>query len=168
MGILYLGSVSYTNAGFEHFLNFADRFKDRYNFFVLSGDGIAKKIIQHRPHILLDKIEHSKIPLFLEKHNISVALHTRPSNAYDDITFPIKILDFISFQLPFLTEAHHPLKQLLGNEYDLFVDISNYVEMDSMIQKLINESEYYKKINFLAKIACQNTYENRYKEIFGE
>ncbi len=166
LGILYLGSISYSNSGFEHYLNFSNRFQHKYNFFVLSGDRNIKKIAACKDYISADKVSHSKIPEFIQNHNIAVALHTRPRNNYDDITFPIKVLDFISFQLPFLSNRHVPLIDLLGSNYCLFADINDYDALNEAIEGICFEDEYLKVINMLGDIALNNSYEKRYLQLF--
>lgn len=165
LGILYLGSISYANAGFENFIQFADTYPEAYNYFVLSGDSKVAQTINGREYIVHDRVDHSHISTYVEKHNIAIAYHTRPRNAYDDITFPIKILDFIGFQLPFITDKHVPLAALLGDDYSLFVDVSNYDEVDCRIQSLNNKNRYTETIDFLARLAENNTYEERYKRL---
>lgn len=165
-GVLYLGSVSYANAGFEHFLTFADCFESDYNYYVLSSDVNVQKMISGRKHIFINKVPHNEIPSFIETRNILVAFHTRPRNAYDDITFPIKVLDFVSFQLPFITDRHPPLIELLGEDYPLFINISDSEGINEKIRNLLNGEANFKIMNFLGEIALKNTYEERYRQLF--
>lgn len=164
IGLLYLGSISYKNAGFNHFLNFSEKYKNDYNYFVLSGDINCNKY-NHLSHIQFSKIMLSEIPNYILEKNIAFAFHTRPRNKYDDITFPIKVLDFISFNLPFFTEKHIPLVDMLGEEYLLFVSIENYTLIHNHIQKMIDINHYQLVINSLKKIVKQNIYSERYKQI---
>lgn len=168
LGILYLGGISYSNSGFNHFIQFADFFKDEYRFFVLSGDLAAKEIIGEREHIVLSCLPYDKIPGFIKTHNILAAFHTRPRNHYDDITFPIKVLDFISIRLPFITADHYPLQNLLSKEYVLFQNVDDYQGIHAKLRKISSRIPYLDVVDYLGNIATKNTYEERYKELFGK
>jgi|GEM_PF-2324062 hypothetical protein len=166
LGILYLGSVSYANAGFDHFLEFAEKNKEEYAFFVLSGDNRAAEMTKNKDHIIVDRVEHSKIAEYITENNIFLGFHSRPRNEYDDITFPIKALDFIGFHLPFVTERHKPICELLGNEYELFTNISEFEETDKVIKEISNEDKYSKVTFLLEQVASRNSYIKRYESIF--
>lgn len=166
IGILYLGSIDYKNSGFNHFLEFEKLYSGTYNFFVLSG---AKNIgdLVKRTSIRATKVPRAEIPSFIRENNIAYALHTRPRNMYDDLTFPIKVFDFLSFQLPFFTEAHVPLKNLLSNDYPLFV---SFEEMERIHQKIQNlgELEYKALLLSLKELALNNTYDKRYQKLLEQ
>lgn len=165
IGVLYLGGISYSKSGFEHFLDFAKTFRETYKFYVLSGDPLAKEAVSNRDYIYFDKIAHNEIEDYIEKFNIGFGFHSRPRNIYDDLTFPIKILDFITFKLPFITEKHKPLISLLGRDYPLFVDISNGKVIKEKINSLVREDEYAKMQKRLNKVAIENTYDIRFKTL---
>ena len=166
VGLLYLGSVSYQNSGFESFINFANTYKTKYNYFVLSGDKNAKSILKDYSFINLSKVNHSEIERFISYNNIAFGFHTRPRNFYDDVTFPIKVLDFISLQLPFLTERHKPIVKLLGQDYKLFVNVKDSEQIEELISKYLIKSEYENQLCFLKTIANSNTYSDRYEQLF--
>ncbi len=168
VGILYLGGISYSNSGFDLFLNFADQYKHKYKFFMLSGDQLAKVAISDRTHIYLDRIPHSLIDKFITDHNICFAFHSRPRNEYDDITFPIKVMDFITFRLPFITANHQPLINLLGTEYELFLDISKPELIDRKIEFFSERDSYCKLLQILDEVSTNNTYEKRYEKLFAK
>ena len=164
-GILYLGSLGYINSGYQRFLDFSKRYNEEYNFFILSGDNeLENKTIGFPIH--LNKIPREHIPGFIEANNIAFAFHTRPRNHYDDITYPIKVFDFLSFQLPFISENHIPLRKILGNDYPLFASYSNLEEIYSLIQS-INATEYKQILLLLKDIAQKNTYDERYKKLLS-
>lgn len=166
IGILYLGSIDYKNSGFGHFIDFAKAHAETYNFFVLSGaKNIAEMILG--TSVLATKCPRAEIPNFIKENNIAYALHTRPRNMYDDLTFPIKVFDFLSFQLPFFTEPHVPLKNILSNDYPLFV---SFAEMDRIHQKIQNleESDYKALLLSLKEIALNNTYDKRYQKLLEQ
>jgi len=166
LGILYLGGISYPNSGFQHYLDFAEKYKGEFNFFVLSGDLGADEMTKGMSHIKLEKVKHEEIPKYIAQNNIFMAFHSRPKNEYDDITFPIKVLDFIGIQLPFVTARHKPIIDLLGKDYDLFVDISNIEEVYKAITNAKKIGNYTKLTNHLKDVALKNSYEDRYRTVF--
>jgi hypothetical protein len=166
IGLLYLGSIDYKNSGFEAFVSFAKKYADSYNFFVLSG---AKNISEMIEGTLIKAfhIPRGEISQFIKNNNIAYALHTRPRNMYDDLTFPIKVFDFLSFQLPFFTEKHIPLENLLSNDYPLFASFENLDQIHQNIQALGPED--YKDLHQrLRRIALNNTYDKRYKKLLEQ
>mgnify|MGYP000244667428 CR=1 FL=1 len=166
IGILYLGSLGYTNSGYQNFIDFAEKYKDEYNFYILSGDKDLKQKVA-ATHINLNKVPRKEIPQFISENNIAYAFHTRPRNIYDDLTFPIKVFDFLSFQLPFFSEKHIPLLHLLGNDYPLFASFENNEEIYRKI-KNINQQEYQDLLNLLKETALNNTYDKRYKKLLEQ
>ncbi|MCG2417532.1 hypothetical protein K8089_00760 [Aequorivita sp. F47161] len=166
LGILYLGSLGYTNSGYQNFIDFANEYKADYNFFILSGDKDLKEKVTAN-HIKLGKVPRKDIPQFITDNNIAYAFHTRPRNMYDDITFPIKVFDFLSFQLPFFTERHVPVQKLLGNDYPLFASFENNEEIYRKI-KSINPQEYQEILNLIKETALNNTYDKRYKKLLEQ
>ena len=162
-GILYLGSTKYQNSGFNTFLAFEKKYQEHYNFYVLSGDNHLHDLTKGTT-IKLTKIPRNSIPVYIKENNIAYAFHTRPRNSYDDLTFPIKVFDFLSFQLPFISEKHIPLEKLLSNQYQLFVSMNNLEGIHEMIQR-VDENEYSLLVDFLKEIAINNTYQKRYDQI---
>ncbi|MGK0386112.1 MAG: hypothetical protein ACI849_000719 [Patiriisocius sp.] len=163
IGILYLGSLGYTNSGYQQFLNFSEKYATRYNCFILSGDQDLAQKTQKYP-VTLNKVKRDSIPEFIAQHNIAYAFHTRPRNRYDDITYPIKVLDFLSFQLPFISEKHVPLCNLLSNDYPLFASYENLEDVNALIQS-IDITKYEEIVANLKETALNNTYEKRYKKL---
>ena len=163
MGILYLGSTKYKNSGFDKFLDFENKYRNNYNFYILSGDNNLEEKTQNTS-IAISKIPRNSIPDFVDTNNIAYAFHTRPRNKYDDLTFPIKVFDFLSFQLPFFTEKHIPVEKLLSNQYQLFASMNNLEEIHNIIEG-IDTKEYSLIIDFLKEIAINNTYQKRYDRI---
>lgn len=163
IGVLYLGSTKYSNSGFDDFIEFSKKYAKNYNFFLLTGDKDMIQVLVRTP-IKLDSVHRSKLSNYIKDNNIAFALHTRPRNNYDDLTFPIKVLDFISLKLPFFSEAHLPLVDLLGHEYSLFLNIKEYESIHLTIQNLSKE-EYLHLLAFLNDIAIKNTYDKRYKKL---
>jgi hypothetical protein len=163
LGILYLGSTEYKNSGFDKFLDFENKYRNNYNFYILSGDNNLEEKTQNTS-ISISKIPRNSIPDFVDTNNIAYAFHTRPRNKYDDLTFPIKVFDFLSFQLPFFTEKHIPVEKLLSNQYQLFASMNNLEEIHNIIES-IDTKEYSLIIDFFKEIAINNTYQKRYDRI---
>ena len=163
LGVLYLGSTRYVNSGFETFIDFSLKYSNSYSFYVLSGDKVLSGENSNIP-IIFDNINRDQIPKFIKQNNIAYAIHTRPRNQYDDITFPIKILDFLSFCLPFITEQHKPIESLLSEDYPLFLDLNDKDEIHNNI-KSISKEKYYNLLNSLKTISKENSYEKRYIEL---
>lgn len=166
VGILYLGSTQYQNSGFRKFINFAEKYDGFYNFFVLSGDKGLGAILSTTT-IHLTTVHRNDIPNFIHHNNIAFALHTRPKNKYDDITFPIKVLDFISLQIPFFSERHLPLINLLSVKYDLF---SSFDDLDCIHNKIqsIDIEKYKEYLKMLHQVSIENTYDQRYKKLLAQ
>ena len=163
IGILYLGGTSYANSGFESFLDFALNYQDKYNFYVLSGD---KNLLDRlkNTNIILSQVPRLSIRDYFIEKNIAYAIHPRPRNMYDDITFPIKVLDFISFRIPFITEKHIPVVSMISNEYPLYASMEDQAGISEIIEQTTKE-KYIQYIDLLQKIALENTYEKRYEKI---
>jgi len=165
-GILYLGSTKYPNSGFKIFMTFQEKYKEFYNFFVLSGDQDLDVALS-LSSVHLDKLDRKEIPEFILKNNISFAFHTRPRNVYDDITFPIKVLDFISLQIPFFSERHLPLTNLMPKNYDLFMSFDDLDFIHHKIQS-IGIEKYKEYLEILYKVSTDNTYDKRYKKLLAQ
>lgn len=165
IGILFLGGTHYVNSGIERFIEISKELKDQFNFFVLTSDEDLDQRFSIPSHLVVQYVKRENIIHFMKENNIGAAYHTRSRNFYDDLTFPIKALDFINYQIPFLTEKHIPIEQLMGKEYELFVDWNN---LDDIIYKTNNATINRNfHLNYLKEIAKRNTYKDRYNEIVG-
>jgi len=160
LGVLYLGSTRYKNSGFNYFLDFADKYHNEYDFHILSKDNLS--FISNK--LRISYCEREDISKYIEDNNIAYAVHTRPRNQYDDITFPIKILDFISLELPFFTERHIPIINMMGTDYKLYVDYNNIDNLNFIISN-ISMIEYNIIADFLHSISSNNTYDIRYNKL---
>lgn len=125
---LYLGSTQYANSGFEDFVQLIKVLHTTCEFHILSPDkDIEQKIYPVAPpeagkHIRILSLKHDEVLRYIKEQEITFAIHSRPRNEYDDITFPIKFMDFISCCLPTITCAHKPIVDLVGGDYPFFVD----------------------------------------------
>ncbi|WP_157482716.1 hypothetical protein [Geofilum rubicundum] len=161
-GIVYLGGTGYKNSGFEQFLEFAKLYQKYYDFFVLSGDNSLKEVLSDLPYVVWTQLPLLQIPDFLAQNNIAYAFHSRPRNDYDDLTFPIKVMDFLALGLPFVTEKHLPLVELLGVDYPLFASVADYNNIHQMLSNNYNPERYRLLTNRFLNIANENGYEQRY------
>ena len=113
-------------------------------------------------NIKILNLPHKKVIEYLEDEDITFVIHSRPKNNYDDITFPINIMDCISCGVPIISYPHEPLIELLGFDYPFFVNeissesiteimdnqsISNlYEETIERLKVICNESSYIKQV----------------------
>lgn len=162
-GVLFLGGTKYINSGIEKFIELSKKLEQKYNFFVLTPDKDLNERFDIPDSVKIQHINREEIVDFILKNNICAAYHTRPRNFYDDITFPIKVLDFLSFQIPFLTEKHAPIEDLMGNDYELYVDWENLDDVKHKTEYATISRKSH--LTLLNEIADKNTYENRYIEI---
>jgi hypothetical protein len=103
----------------------------------------------------------------IEEEGITFAVHPRPRNKYDDMTYPIKFFDYISWLLPILTDRHEPLVDVLGEDYRLYCDLDN---TDDVVKKIITEFEngnYSELLRQLKGLCDENLYENRVEKIMN-
>ncbi len=166
IGIMYLGSTQYQNSGFNKFIKFAEVYSSKYNFYVLSGDKGLDSLLS-TTSIYYTKLHRKDIISFIHQKNIAFALHTRPRNNYDDITIPIKVLDFISLQIPFFSERHTPITKLLPADYDLFASFDDLDGIHNKIQSIQIEN-YRVYLDMLYQVSMNNTYDKRYQKLLAQ
>ena len=166
IGILYLGAVSYKNTGFEHFVTMYRQNADRYNFFVLTNDNKVYNYIEKDDSgITIDYVKRDMLKKYLSNNNILFAIHSRPRNDYDDMTFPIKVLDFISLGLPFVSEMHKPVVNMIGSDYPLYANVNNELNLSAVIEPFCNYNGYIELLNYLGQVSLKNTYKQRYDRL---
>jgi hypothetical protein len=166
IGVLYLGAVSYENSGFEHFVTMYEKNANRYNFFILTNDNkVYDYIDKSDSNITIDYVKRDNIKEYLKDNNILFAIHSRPRNSYDDMTFPIKVLDFISLGLPFVSEMHEPIVNMIGKDYPLFAKVNSETNLSKIIEPFCNYDFYLKLLNYLNRVSLENTYEKRYVKL---
>lgn len=168
--ILYLGSIDYVNSGFERYIEFAKNNSDKYNFHVLSGSKkIEEKIrvFDNESLIIVNKVPYELINSYIYENNILFAIHTRPRNDYDDITFPIKVLDFVGLNLPFISEKHDPIVKLMGENYQLFVNELTNESIKEKIEYFSTENRYKEITRNISKVSNLNSYDRRFQTIKG-
>jgi len=164
INLLYLGGTKYIHSGFSSFLKLASELNCKYQFHILTGDKLDDKILNSIKlnNIKILNLPHKKVIEYLEDEDITFVIHSRPKNNYDDITFPIKIMDCISCGVPIISYPHEPLIELLGFDYPFFVNeissesiteimdnqsISNlYEETIERLKVICNESSYIKQV----------------------
>lgn len=162
-GIVYMGGINYNNSGIENYLNFILTYESKYRFYILTQDKRINDLLKEKEidGVSVENIEFDLLPSFFEQQSISFAFHARNRSDYDDLTFPIKILDFISMLIPCISAPHKPLVSLLGSSYPMFTNINDFKSIDEMIMKYNNEKSYLELINLLRKTREQNLYKRR-------
>ncbi|HBC3489957.1 hypothetical protein WKW42_14970 [Vibrio alginolyticus] len=124
--ILHVGGLGYKYSGVDNLIKFAMSLDSNVRLLLITRD---KALIYKHPDFSLvsEKVEllsHDRdgVKERIGRGNVIAAVHTRPLNKYDSMTFPIKILDYVSWKLPIISLRHKPLVSLLGNDYPLFYD----------------------------------------------
>lgn len=152
---LYLGSTRYQNSGFDTFIDLAKSLNESFEFHILTPDDISETLFSNfendNGNIRVLSLSHSEVLEYIRENQITFAIHSRPRNRYDDITFPIKFMDFISCLLPVITFPHKPIVSLLGKNYPLYIDELTKDSLLMCIKKIEEDNNLYKEIqkNFL-------------------
>nr|WP_319401198.1 hypothetical protein [uncultured Carboxylicivirga sp.] len=166
LGILYLGAISYENSGFKNFIKFQRKYNELFNFFILTNEENVIEFFRKQDinkSVFIDYVPRHEIGNYLNCNNIGFAIHTRGRNEYDDMTFPIKVLDYISLRLPFISERHLPLVDLLGVDYELYCSVNDPEKIYKKIKWVI--SDYKKIVRTLDLTAKSNSYQKRYNTL---
>jgi hypothetical protein len=165
--LLYLGGTTYKNSGFEDFLKLAKRLGNRVEFHILTNDSVEEKLEKigvDKNCIKVLTVPHSQVMEYIRRERITFAVHSRPRNLYDDITYPIKFMDFISCLLPPLTLKHKPILSLLGEEYPFYLDSFDAVEIERCINIVEKKPEIYRSsLAMLKEIRADKLYTNQIK-----
>ncbi|WMN08052.1 hypothetical protein QYS48_30860 [Marivirga arenosa] len=167
-GLAFIGGVNYANSGIDNFINIAGKLNVKYNFYILSQDKNVEKILEQHNLTLKITFTHVKFELlatYFQDNNIKFAIHARSRSLYDDLTFPIKILDLISLGIPFLSEKHKPIARLTGDKYPLFCEIEKVEEIDKKLSQYEQESYYGKLLDDIRLLRERNLYKQRYIEL---
>jgi hypothetical protein len=163
---LYLGGTNYKYSGINSFLKYAVSHINTFDFNILSQDNLEPLLNKKglAKSIPLNSVSHDEVFDYINKNNISFLLHPRPLNEYDNITYPIKIMDCISFGLPIISFRHAPLVSMLGNEYPFFIE--SYEEIKKIIEdKDTFKQKYALSLDILNEVARKNTYQKQVQKI---
>lgn len=135
--VLHVGGLSYKYSGVDELISFSASLPEGFKLLLITRD---IQIFSANPQFsrVRDKVEFLSLNRDgvierIKKGDVIAAVHTRPLNRYDDITFPIKILDYISWKLPILTLKHKPVVNLLGEDYPFYLD-----EIDSRVSSILS------------------------------
>jgi len=164
---LYLGGTGYKFSGFKAYLDFAVKNIDRFEFHILSPDDLDSQLIEAglKEKIHYTSLPHSRVLDYIKENQISFLIHTRPLNSYDAITYPIKIMDCISFGLPIISFKNDPMISLLSTNYPFFID-----DMEDILTFFLYEEElemkYITSLGILEKIVRENSYQKQVQKIF--
>lgn len=166
ISFLYLGGTKYNNSGFDDYLRLSKNIHGNYKFYVISNDLLDIDEDEYTNVIYLHNLSHKEVVSTIVKEKIKYAVHTRPRNKYDDLTFPIKFLDFISCNLPIITLAHSPLKSILSKDYPLFVEDLNEESILRILEVDSHNPEQYRNVKKKLRESCSRmTYKNKLEEI---
>lgn len=168
IGLVFLGGINYSNSGILNYLEIARELKVKYRFYVLTQDSNIFEILnqnQLEKDIVVDHISFKELEKYFILNNIKFAIHSRSRSEYDDLTFPIKILDLISLKIPFFTEKHIPIANLMGKEYPLFQKLKEIEQIEEKLRYYSKDDHYKLLINSLELIQNKNLYENRYRKL---
>lgn len=157
--VIHVGGLQYRYSGLNELINFAHNLDKGLKLLLVTRD--ESLVYEHsmypkvKDNIEILSLNRDGVIGRLRQGDIIAAVHSRPINNYDAITYPIKILDYISWKLPIITLKHEPIIELLGGDYPLFYsDISEFSSrkyFDSLaeIKKIYNDvsvEKNYRKI----------------------
>lgn len=160
LNLLYLGGTQYVHSGFEQYLNIASKMKYEHNFYVFSGDEINDLILKYdlKDSLVHYSLSHKEVLKFINDLNIDFVIHARPRNKYDDITYPIKVMDCISLGLPIITLKHKPIVSLLSKDYPFYINELSLENISYFIDEYFqNELQLYNKAIKILHDVKQNT-----------
>lgn len=165
--LIYVGAISYKFSGIQSYLRLAKEFGSKFKFYIVTTDPnifdlIAEYGLQ-KDQVIVKRLNSSQLKDFIIDEGITFAIHSRPRNVYDDMTYPIKVMDYISWQLPFFTLDHVPIVDLLGKDYPLYCNLTNLNEFDKLISNFINSDSYQSLLNIMQHKRNQNSYTERVK-----
>lgn len=140
INFLYLGALNYKYSGLSEYIYLSRNLSGNFKFFMLSKDSVNSN---ENPQLIANYIPKDQLGEFINKNNIHFLVHSRPRNKYDDITYPIKIFDSISFKLPIISLPHPPLVRLLGHDYPFFLKKLDVESILSVVRRIKEEPEVY-------------------------
>lgn len=167
---IYVGGVGYKFSGIEKMLNFIERCNFDAEYFIVTRDSEVGDMVNRLPELQKNRVRVLALDMkqtaqLIEEEAITFAIHPRPRNAYDDMTYPIKFFDYISWLLPVLTDRHGPLVDILGEDYGLYCDLDHIGEVMNKISTTIEEPRYLDLLSRLNKMRDENLYEARVEKI---
>ncbi len=167
ISFLYLGGLQYVYSGFESFLDLAEGLSNEYKFHILSKDDVSNKLIERNlQHIISYKsLTHNEVISYFDDANITFVIHPRPRNTYDDITYPIKLMDCISCGVPFISLPHIPIVELVGNEYFFFINELNNESIINLINTQNLFGKYKETLLKLEKVSLESSYKIQLRRI---
>lgn len=157
---LYLGGTNYKFSGFNNYLDFAAENIEKFDFHILSPDQLDERFLEKgiKEKIYYTSVPHKKVHDYIIENEISFLIHPRPLNSYDAITYPIKIMDCISFGLPIISFRNSPMVSLLGTNYPFFVN-----NMGDILTLFKDQEELIRKYQISLKVLEKTVKENSYR-----
>ncbi|ALO35120.1 hypothetical protein CMT41_10615 [Colwellia sp. MT41] len=162
--IMYLGGINYKYSGINNFINLVEYSPKEYLFYIVTYD---KEIFNYldslstssRKKVTIHTLDKVGVDKFIKENNITYMFHSRPINEYDNLTYPIKFFDALTWNLPLLTAKNEPVVKVLGANYPLYVDVTNPAEIVKTITQ--NKPHYFTTLQQIESIALSNRYDNR-------
>lgn len=169
---IYVGGIGYRYSGIEKMLRFAERSGLDAEYFVVTRDTEISQMVAGLPKQVKNRVRVLALDMeqtirLIDDEGITFAVHPRPRNPYDDMTYPIKFFDYISWLLPILTDRHEPLVDVLGEGYSLFCDLDDAATVAELVNSSIDGAAYLSLLGQMVRIRDENLYESRVESILG-
>lgn len=169
--IIYVGAVAYKFAGIDNYLNLVKIYKERYKFYIITKDSSIGNLLAENglteKDVTLKSLDTEQLRNFIYEEDITFAIHSRPRNVYDDLTYPIKVMDYISWLLPFFTDEHTPVTKLLGSNYPLYWNVDKLDDFNRLIIEYSNHEAYQYLLELLINKRNENLYSERLNKLFS-
>ena len=169
--IIYIGGIGYKYSGIENFINLVQNSPDDYKFYIVTYDTTINNYLnklssKDNKKVTLLSMNKNEIAEFIKNKSITYMFHCRPINEYDNLTYPIKFFDSLTWNLPILTAKNLPIVKILGEDYPLYVRVEDPEHICEVISR--NKPNYFKTLKNIEKIASQNRYKDRILHLFKE
>lgn len=168
--ILHVGGLEYVNSGLDDLFYVVRKLPNDFKLVLITRDiELVKSHLSYeesKDKIILKSMNKSEWVHYIERNKVLCAIHSRPRNEYDDMTFPIKILDYISYNIPFISLKHKPLVEMLGDNSTLVVD--DFKDTGKIISRLHSDEVFYNKcVKEIKETADKFTYKNNFDRAFN-
>ncbi len=166
-----VGGFGYKYSGLDMYLDYIEKSSLDATYYIITRhvDLVNKALIDRglsrRSKIKLLSLSQDQVFQLIEEENITYAFHSRPRNEYDDLTYPIKIFDYLSIMLPVISERHVPIVLLYGSSYPLFCNLDDARNIDRKLEKFLTAKHYEKLLSAMYGVAVANTYSQRVEKI---
>ena len=118
--LLHVGGFEYKHSGAYELLYIISLLPCEFSLHIVTRDASFLKSLpiweSVKERVYIHKFNKLEWIEYFSEVKVLCALHSRPRNCYDDITYPIKIMDYISLGVPFLSLKHKPLISILHDK----------------------------------------------------